>query len=87
MTITTVRDLLEMLERFDPGSPIMIAHQPSWPLAETLAAVVDAGDIPEAERDDDEPDHDPATVWLVAGGQSYGTHPHAPSWVFEGAEL
>lgn len=44
MTIKTVGDLREYLEQFEDDAPIMIAHQPSWPLAEVLQDVRTAAD-------------------------------------------
>jgi hypothetical protein len=39
MTTTTVGELLELLADHDPETPVMIAHQPGWPLAEALAGL------------------------------------------------
>ena len=41
MTTLTVGDMLDLLAHHDPRTPVLIAHQPSWPLAEVLAGVVD----------------------------------------------
>ena len=72
MTTTTVGELLELLADHDPETPVMIAHQPSWPLAEVLAGVVHSAD---SDSDDDDPDTDDECVWLVAGGHQYGRRP------------
>ena len=48
MSIATVGDLREYLEQFEDDAPIMIAHQPNWPLAEVLA------DVRTAEGEDEE---------------------------------
>jgi hypothetical protein len=37
--ITTVADLIALLEDFDPDSPIALATQPSYPLAYHIAGV------------------------------------------------
>lgn len=39
-----VGELLEMLEDVDPQTELRVAHQPSWPLALTVAAVRYPGD-------------------------------------------
>jgi hypothetical protein len=80
----TVRELLELLADHDPDTPVMIAHQPSWPLAEVLAGVVHASDV-EREADDDEPAGDEC-LWLVAGGHAWDRSPYAPSFVFGACE-
>ena len=36
-----VRELIELLDDYDPEAPVLIAHQPSWPLAEVVAGVVE----------------------------------------------
>lgn len=48
MSIATVGELREYLEQFEDDAPIMIAHQPSWPLAEVLQ------DVRTAEGEDEE---------------------------------
>lgn len=47
MTIKTVGDLVAYLRDFDEDAPVMIAHQPSWPLAEVV------GDVRIAEDDEE----------------------------------
>jgi hypothetical protein len=83
MTVSTVQDLLDLLEGYDPDTPVMIAHQPGWPLAETLAGV--------AHRDHDDDldaeDHGDDILWLVAGGHPWDRSPYAPRWVFDDAEV
>lgn len=81
MTVRTVQDLLDLLTGYDPETPVLIAHQPSWPLAETLAGV--------AHRDDvgDDEDRGDDVVWLVAGGHAWDRSPYAPSWAFDAAEV
>ena len=48
MAIETVGELREYLEQFEDDAPIMLAHQPSWPLAEVLQ------DVRTAEDEDEE---------------------------------
>ena len=43
--IETVGDLIAALEEYDPSTPILIGHQPSWPLAEIVAGVAGAADL------------------------------------------
>lgn len=62
MIIKTVGDLREALEEYDDDAPVLIAHQPSWPLAEVV------GGVNWIEDDDDE-----GTLWIAAGG-----HPREP---------
>lgn len=78
-----VAALMEALERLDPDAEVLIAHQPSWPLQERLADVVDSDDLD--VRDEDDPDRGPAVVYLVAGGHPHNGSPYAPRAVFEGA--
>lgn len=66
-----VYELIEMLQEMDPEREVMIAHQPSWPLAETVAGVVAEGG--EAE----------SVVWVVAGGHHEELSPYAPREVFD----
>ncbi len=80
MATMTVSELVELLSEHDPDSPVMIAHQPAWPLAETMAGVIHGGDA--GDDDDDEP-----IIWLVAGGPAWDRSPYAPSFVFAAAEV
>lgn len=73
---TTVRELIEELENYDPEAPVLIAHQPSWPLAEVVAHVT-TDDDPETDDPND------AAVWIVAGGHPSDRSPYAPGFVFE----
>jgi hypothetical protein len=42
--IGTVGDLMAALERYDPDTPVLVAHQPGWPLQEVVAGVVEHRD-------------------------------------------
>lgn len=44
MTVRTVGDLKELLEQFEDDQPVMLAHQPNWPLAEILGSVLGPDD-------------------------------------------
>lgn len=79
-TTQTVQDLIDLLSEFDPDAPVMIAHQPSWPLAEVVGAVTTAEFVNEDDEDETEEDN---TVWIVAGGHSHRRSPYAPKAVFE----
>lgn len=76
-----VRELRSYLKDFDNELEVMIAHQPGWPLAETLAAVVQLED--EDDDEDEASESDTEVVWLVAGGHDWSRSPYAPSAVFE----
>lgn len=52
--ITTVGELLELLEDFDPEAPVALAIQPSYPFKHSLGQAVLAAD---------------GTVYLAEGGQ------------------
>ena len=94
MTIVTVGDLIAALENYDPETPVMIGHQPSWPLAETVAGVVGPDDRETCHLADHEEcdledgyhvdDEGPETVWLVAGGHAWDRSPYAPRAIFDG---
>lgn len=84
MKVSTLKTLLEGV---DDDLDVMIAHQPSWPLAETLAAgLLDSErDVHDEQSDgfydgEDEPQD---VFWLVAGGASHARSPYAPRDVFE----
>lgn len=69
-----VHELIDQLQEMDPEREVMIAHQPSWPLAETVAGVVaEGGEDAEAE----------SVVWVVAGGHHEELSPYAPHEVFD----
>lgn len=85
----TVADLMELLEDMPEDAEIRIAHQPTWPLREILAAVVDGKDLSpnnprtrpakDAQADEDEEEDGDGTenvVWLVADG--HPPHPESP---------
>jgi hypothetical protein len=84
VTIRTVQDLLDLLTGYDPETPVLIAHQPGYPLAETLAGVAHRDDVPAELGDEDQADD---VVWLVAGGHPWDRSPYAPAWVFDAAEV
>lgn len=79
MTTHTVGELLDMLADLDPELPVLIAHQPGWPLAEVVAGVVHSAD---SDLDDHDSDIDEC-VWLIAGGHQHSRSPYAPRWVFD----
>lgn len=77
-----VRDLRDMLGSMDEDMDVMIAQQPSWPLAARVRGVVG----PDEREWDDDPDPYERDVrdrrdivWLVAGDASE----YAPSDVFD----
>lgn len=92
-----VRELIEELEAMEPEAEVRLAHQPSWPLAFTLAGVVDGSDL--GGDDEDEEDGDvgpsfgydtredeatgPAVVWLVEGTHPWDESPYAPRAVWD----
>lgn len=50
----TVGDLIEILERFDRDTPVLVAHQPSWPLQETLQDCLSWKEVYDADYEYDE---------------------------------
>lgn len=79
-----VRDLMELLEDMDPDLEVMIAQQPSWPLASKVRHVVAATDLPHDDADAvDLPSSDPRgredILWIAAGDATE----YAPGAVFD----
>lgn len=63
MTIETVQDLRDLLDEFDPETPVSVAQQPSWPLAAVPVAVTELG----------------GRVWLATAEATVDGSPYAPS--------
>ncbi|SDN16535.1 hypothetical protein SAMN04488074_13731 [Lentzea albidocapillata subsp. violacea] len=63
--ITTVGELREALEPYDPTAPLQLATQPGYPLAHALTCVVSTLQ----DTDDDAPPTHAYVVWLGAGEQ------------------
>ena len=85
MNVAQLRDLLES---YDDDAIVMIAHQPAWPLAETVAAVCTLDDVADVDDDPEDPDRDNPdadrnVVWIVAGGQRSDPSPYAPDAIFQ----
>lgn len=84
-----VRELIDILEDYDDDTEVLFAHQPSWPLAETVAAVVPdpeiecGGDCADGECDHEMTDGQDPVVWIVAGGHPDDRSPYAPAALFE----
>lgn len=74
-----IEELQEVVEDF-PDADVMMATQPSYPIAERLVAVADPNVSP---GDDGSPDPNRTIVWLVSGGQPSDGSPYAPRWVFD----
>lgn len=94
MQITTVGDLLAALSDYDESTPVMIAHQPNYPLAEKVAHLVAASELLEVldrngdDRDPDALEHEldeagGEVLWIVAGGPQWDRSPYAPPAAFE----
>lgn len=65
--IQTVRELIEVLEDFDPDSPVRVATQPHYPIAHTILNVDSVSSV----------------VWIGADQvSSYSESPYAPSGAF-----
>jgi hypothetical protein len=47
----TVRDLVRLLEDFDPDAEVRLAVQPSWPLRHNVAGVCAGGDLVRIESE------------------------------------
>lgn len=85
---TTVADLIEELQNFDPESPVFVAFQPSWPLAAEIANITEVSPDDEDEDWDEEqqewvpvneqPDV-PNVVWIaLTSGVRGDMSPYAP---------
>lgn len=81
-----VRQLRELLESYDDEATVLVVHQPSWPLVETLAGVADAHEahrVESAENGDEDEDESPVAadgqlVYLVADGHPSEGSPYGP---------
>lgn len=66
-----VKDLIEALSELDPEKEVMLATQPSWPLAFKVDGVFDPDTEGLAAPDHDFSDEEhPSVVWIVQGNQS-----------------
>jgi hypothetical protein len=82
-----IAELQEFADQYGEDSPVRVASQPSYPLANAVTGVthfaVDGTDTPE---NDDEDTDDPRrhTVWITVDGVGGydGESPYAPRWVF-----
>ena len=54
-----VGDLIEILERFERDTPILVAYQPGWPLQSELVDCLSYSEVFDADYDYDEDDPDP----------------------------
>jgi hypothetical protein len=92
---TTIRELIDALEEaaemYGDDTQILAAHQPNYPLAETISgiAVLNADDDEDNESDDiRDINTDNAVAWVVLSGHpsEYGdwkhTSPYAPRGAF-----
>lgn len=80
-----VGNLRDMLEGYDDDAEVLIATQPSWPLATQVARVIadSERDVHDEQSDEFDPETDEQRdrVWLVAGDATY-PNPYAPRDVF-----
>lgn len=74
----TVAELIALLETYPEDAEIRIAHQPAWPLQETIHTVVSSEEIgyEEAEAGED------GIVWIACRNQVEHA-PYAPGAIFE----
>lgn len=81
MNVGTLR---ELLKGHDDDEQVLIAYQPSWPLAAKLQSVTSLAelDIPAADVEELHHGDKPDAVWLVAGDAPYDD-PYAPGALFE----
>ena len=64
--MTTVREMIEMLQDVDPDSELRIAQQPNYPFEYSL----DTGSGPLVEVEQEEEGDDmPSVVYIVSGNQ------------------
>lgn len=84
-----VRELIEALQErvengdVDEDAEVLLAHQPHWPLAETLAGVVASAELGDEESEEEGLDATERVLWLAAGGHPYDRSPYAPRAVFQ----
>lgn len=84
-----VQDLIERLSELDPEAPILLAHQPSWPLQFTLRGVATSQDIANGSECEEHGHYDcdkcaaveEPVVYLVEG--NHPDHPYAPRAAWE----
>lgn len=75
----TVRELIGLLDQFDPESSVRIMSQPNWPFEYSIAGVWqnendDTDDAFVMDDDGDDADPGPKPVFIVEGTQrGYGT--------------
>lgn len=78
-----VKELIEYLEDQEPDLEVLVAHQPNWPLQETVSHVSSMEDIAfEEDWDDVDREEKGKFVWIVAGGHPWDASPYAPRSVF-----
>jgi len=79
-----VREMIEMLEGFDPDAEIRLASQPSWPMQHYIAEVAEV-ELPlcricDEDEEDDDCDCDGETqtmIYIGEGDQPY-SDPYLP---------
>lgn len=82
-----IQELIERLQDIAedfPDAVVMLATQPTYPIAETLHGVASPAD--DDLDDDGERDPSKPVVWLASGGtpsEDSGINPYAPDWVFQ----
>lgn len=76
-----VERLTELCEEGYGDRTIMVATQPSYPLAAKFLGVADPLDGPPDDDDDGNPNDGP--VWLVSGDQPSTGSPYAPRHLWE----
>jgi len=67
MMITTVGEMLTLLEEYDEDTPLMFAQQPTYPLVSTIKGVVEVDD-----RDDPDVVEPRGKVVYILEGQNEG---------------
>lgn len=78
-----VKDLIQYLEDQDEELEVLVAHQPHYPLQETVSHVACVEDIAfEEDWDDIDREEKGKYVWIVANGHPYDASPYAPRSVF-----
>lgn len=64
----TVRELIEMLQGYEPDREVRIAYQPNHPLQSSIENVLTIKECPRPSADlDDEDDEDEGVVFIVSG--------------------
>lgn len=98
----TMRELIDLLEEIieneesvNDDTPVFVAHQPNWPLAERLSGVsteegranVRRYYLEDGDEDEDDVEERDDRVFLVASAAGWNDHPYAPRSCWDSTEV